>query len=84
MKDSDLRIINDYIFPDKTIKAEVFRILNLKKMREYAEEPNNFTQFDIFLLDFYLKNAQELNKYDKMSYKGSFFRVKKFKISLKT
>lgn len=77
MKDLDLKVINDFIFPDRAIKAEVLRILKLKNTREYANEPKNFRQFDGFLLSFYLQNIFEYNKNDKLSQKGSFFHVSK-------
>jgi len=75
MKDLDLKIINDFIFPDETIKKEIFHIFNIKKMTEYVNEANNFSGLDDYLLQFYFNNISAYNKNDKKSQTGSFFHV---------
>ena len=75
MKDLDYKITNEIIFPDKTINKEYFRILNIKKMKDYIDNPSNINEYENFLKDFYKKNISEYTKNDRNSIPGSFFYV---------
>jgi hypothetical protein len=75
MKEFDLKIINNIIFPDIYIKKEILNNLRIKKLSEFANNKNNFSETDLFLLRYYEKTISEYTKKDRNSIKGSYFLV---------
>jgi len=75
MKNLDLKIINDFLFPDETINSEIISCLNTKKISDYSNELKNFNEYDLFLLDFYSTNISKYSSNDKKLKSGSFFHV---------
>ena len=75
MKEFDLKIINNIIFPDISIKQNFLNNLGINKLSDFSKNKNNFTESDIFLLRYYEKTINDYTKIDRNSLKGSYFLV---------